>query len=90
MLDLFKMNYNYQSKYLVAVNKNVHVYKYEKGKVNEAFLFFRAKNVFIDESLLCQMTKTTGARSSIDYDGSSFLVEFDVKDHISISGFQNG
>ena len=31
-MDIFMMHYNYQSKYLVIIDEDVYVYKYEKCK----------------------------------------------------------
>ena len=39
ILDIFMMQYNYQSKYLVIIDGNVYVYKYEKTKFDQPFLF---------------------------------------------------
>ena len=39
------MQYNYRSRYLVVINENadVSVYKYEKHKSGQPFLFFQAR-----------------------------------------------
>ena len=48
MMDIYMMQYNYRSRYLIVINENVYisVYKYEKYKFGQPFLFFQAKNFF--------------------------------------------
>ena len=43
MIDIYIMQYNYRSRYLVVINGDVCVYKYEKGKFGQPFLSFRPK-----------------------------------------------
>ena len=45
MVDIYIMQYNYQSRYLVVMNGNtyVSVYKNEKNKYDQPFLSFQAK-----------------------------------------------
>ena len=48
MIDIYMMQYNFWSKYLVVINGNIYVSvnKYEKYKFDQQFLFFQAKKVF--------------------------------------------
>ena len=47
-MDIYMMQYNYRSRYLVVINENtyVSVYKYEKYKIDQPFLSFKAKKKF--------------------------------------------
>ena len=47
MMDIFMMQYNYRSKYLVVVDGDVYVYKYEKRKFDQSFLSFKPKRIII-------------------------------------------
>ena len=49
-MDIFMIQYNYQSKYLVIIDGNVYVYKYEKCKFDQPFLSFKPKHIFIGKS----------------------------------------
>ena len=44
-MDFYMMRYNYQSEYLVVINENtyVSVYRYEKYKFDQTFLYFKQK-----------------------------------------------
>ena len=47
-MDIFMMQYNYQSKYLVIIDGDVYVYKYEKCKFYQPFLCFKLnQNMFL-------------------------------------------
>ena len=52
MMDIYIMQYKYRSRNLVVINEKayVSVYKYEKDKFDQSFLFFQAKNTFIGKS----------------------------------------
>ena len=45
MMDIYMMQYNYRSRYLVVINKNtyVSVYKYETYKFDQPFLSLQVK-----------------------------------------------
>ena len=57
------MQYNYRSRYLVVMNENtyVSVYKYEKDKLDQLFLYFQPQNIFIGKSKICSMTEFSEA-----------------------------
>ena len=44
-MDVYMIQHNWRTKYLVMINENTHVsvYKYEKCKFDEPFLSFQAK-----------------------------------------------
>ena len=43
MMDIYIMQYKYRSRYLVVIDGDVYVYKYEKGKFGQPFLSFGPK-----------------------------------------------
>ena len=45
-MNIFMIQYNYQSKYLVIIDGNVYVYKYEKYKFDQPFPFLN-QNIFL-------------------------------------------
>ena len=47
MMDIYIMQHNYRNKYLVVVDTNVYVYKYDKYKFDQPFLSFKPKHFFI-------------------------------------------
>ena len=52
MMDIYMMQYDFRSKYLVVINETIYVsvYKYEKYKFDQPFLFFKPK-IFLLENL---------------------------------------
>ena len=82
------IQYNYQSKYLVIIDRNVYVYKYEKCKLDQPFLSFQPKHIFFGKSNICPMTEFSGANNSQDYDGNTFLLEFEDNEYVYISGLE--
>ena len=69
------MQYNYRNKYLVVVDADVYVYKYENCKFDKPFLSFKPKHVFIGKSKVCDMTEVSGAaNNSSDFDGNTLLL----------------
>ena len=87
-MDLFMIQYNYQSKYLVIIDGNVNVYKYEKCKFDQPFLSFQPKHIFIGKSKICPKTEFSGANNSHDYDGNTLLIEFEDNEYVFISGLE--
>ena len=87
-MDIFVMHYNYQSKYLVIIDGDVYVYKYEKCKFDQPFLSFQPKHIFIGKSKICPMTEVSGANNSHDYDGNTLLLEFEDNEYVYISGLE--
>ena len=88
MMDIFMIQYNYRFKYLVVIDGDVYVYKYEKCKFDQPFLSFQPKHIFIGPSKLCRMTEFLGANNSHDYDGNTLLLEFEDNEYIYISGLE--
>ena len=43
------IQHNYQSRYLVIIDDEVNVFKYEKCKFDKPFLTFQPNHVFIDK-----------------------------------------
>ena len=56
-MDFFIMQYDYRNKYLVLVDSDVNVYKYDGCKFDKPFLYFQAKNIFIGKSKVCPMAE---------------------------------
>ena len=46
-MDIFMMQYNYRFKYLVMIDGDVYVYKYEKCKFDQPFLSFKPKHILL-------------------------------------------
>ena len=90
-MDIYIMQYTYESKYLVVINENTHVsvYKYEKYKFDPPILSFRAKNVFIGKSKVCPMTDFSGVVDiSSDFDGNTLLLHCENNEFVYISGLE--
>ena len=51
------------------------IYKYEKCKFDKPFLSFQAKNIFIGESKLCEMTEFSDTGGKKEFDGNTFLIK---------------
>ena len=79
---------NYQSKYLVIIDGNVYVYKYEKCKFDQPFLSFKPKHFFIGKSKVCPMTQFSGANDSSGFDGNTFLLECENNEYVYVSGLE--
>ena len=71
------MQYNYRNRYLVIIDGDVYVYKYDKCKFDSPFLSFQAKHIFIGISKVCPMTDFSGAGDKIDFDGNTLLLEYE-------------
>ena len=41
------IQHNYQSKYLIIIDRNVYVYKYEKCNFDQPFPSFKPKHIFL-------------------------------------------
>ena len=72
-MDIYMMQYNYRSRYLIVINKNTHVsvYKYEKDKFDPAFLSLQVKKFFFAKSKICEMTEFSGAMDNTNFKGST-------------------
>ena len=86
-MDIYIMQYNYRSRYLVVKNENdyVSVYKYDKYKFDQPFSSFQAKNIFIGKSRICEMTELSGALNNPDFDGKTILLECEDSKYVYIS-----
>ena len=87
-MDIFMIQHNYQSKYLVIIDGKVYAYKYEKCKFDQPFLSFQPKHIFIGKSKICATTEFSGAKNSHDYDGNTLLLEFEDNEYVYISGLE--
>ena len=76
---------NYRSRYLVVIDGDVYVYKYEKRKFDKPFLSFKPKHIFIGESKVCPMTDFSGAGDEIDFEGNTLLLECEDNEYVYIS-----
>ena len=88
-MDIFKMQHNYRSKYLVVVDGGVYVYKYEKYNFDKPFLSFKPKHIFIGKSKVCQMTEFSGAADNdSDFEGNTLLQEVEDRKYVYTSGLE--
>ena len=87
-MDIFMIQYNYQSKYLVIIDGNLYVYKYEKCKFDRPFLSFKPKHIFIGKSKVCLMTQFSGANDSSSFDGNTVLLECESNDYVYNSALE--
>ena len=46
-MDILIMQQNYRSKYLLVIDGDVHVYKYEKCKFDKPFFSFKPKHILL-------------------------------------------
>ena len=74
-MDIFMIQYKYQSKYLVVIDGDVYVYEDEKCKFDQPFLYFEPKHTFIGQSKVFPMTQFFGANDSSIFDGITLLLE---------------
>ena len=87
MMDIYIMQYNYGNRYLVVIDGDVYVYKYNRYKFDSPFLCFKPKHVFIGKSKVCEMTNFSGAVNR-DFDGNTLLLEVEDGKYIYISGLE--
>ena len=89
-MDICIMQYNYRNKYLVAIDGDVYVYKYDKYKFGPPFLSFKPKQIFIGRSKVCDMTEFSGAADHYsDFEANTFLLEVEDRKYVYISGIEN-
>ena len=83
------MQYNYQSRYLVVINEITYgsVYKYEKQNIDQPFISFKPKHIFIGESNVCEMAKFSGA-VIFDFNDITILPECENNEYVYSSGLQ--
>ena len=73
-MDIYIMQFKSKYKYLlVKRDANVHVYKYDKQKVDPPILSFQSKTAFIGKSKDCPMTEFSGAVDKIGFDGNTLF-----------------
>ena len=82
------MQYNYRNKFLVVVDSDVNVYKYDRCKFDKPFLTFQAKNIFIVKSKVCPVTEFFEAEDKEEFDGKTLLLECENNEFVFISGFE--
>ena len=84
------MQYNYRYKYLIVIDGNVYVYKYEECKFDQPFLSFKPKHIFIGKSKVCPMTQfSAAADNSSGFDGKTLLLECEDNEYLYISGLES-
>ena len=85
-MDTFIIQHKYRSKYLVVIDGDWYVSKYETCKFDEPFHTFKPKHIFIDKSKVSKMTDFSGAAdNSSDFDGNTLLLEVDDRKYVYIS-----
>ena len=82
------IQYIYQSKYLVIIDGDVYVYKYEKRKYDQPFLSIKPKHIFIGKSKACPMTQFSEANDSSSFDGNTLLLGCENNEYVYISGLE--
>ena len=90
MMDIYMMQYNFRSGYLVVINEKTHVsvYKNEKYKFGQPFLAFLSKNIFIGKSKVCSMTDFSGALNNSIFDGNTILLDCEDNSGLEIFEFR--
>ena len=76
-MNIFMIQYNYRSKYLVVViDTTVYVYENKICKFDPPLFTFQAKNVFIGKTKVCPMTEFSGCvNNETGFDGNTPLIE---------------
>ena len=88
-MDIFIMHHNCRNRYLVVVDGDVYVFKYEKHKFDKPFLSFKPTHTFVGRSKVCDMTEFSGAAdNSSDFDGNTLLLEVEDRKYVYISGLE--
>ena len=82
------MQYNYRPKNLVVIDGDLYVYKYEKCKFDQPFIFFQIKHIFIGKLKVCETTEFSGAVDSSDFNGKTILLECGDNECVYISGYE--
>ena len=69
------MQYKNRIRYLVLIDGDVYVYKYEKCNFDKPFLSFKPKQFFNGKSKVFEITEFSGAAdNSSDFDGNTLLL----------------
>ena len=83
------VQYKYRCTYLVVIDGDVYVYKYEICKFHQPFISFQPKLIFIGNSKVCAMTEFSGvADNSSDFDGNTLLLQCENNEYVYISGIE--
>ena len=82
------MQHNYRNRYLVIIDGDVYVYKYEKYKFDPPFISSKTKHIFIGKSKVCEMTEFSGAENKEKFDGNTLLLECEDIEYFYISGLE--
>ena len=78
------MQNNFRNKYLVAIDSDVNVYKYDRCKFDKPIFTFQAKNIFIGKSKLCHTTEFFEAEDKEQFDGNTLLLECENSEYVYI------
>ena len=54
-MDIYIMQHIYRNKFLVVIDGDVYLYKYDKCKFDPPFLSFKLKHIFIGKSKVFQI-----------------------------------
>ena len=82
-MDIFIMQNNYWYRYLVVIDGDVYVYKYEKYKFDQSFISFQPKHIFTGISKVCAVTEFSGAADgSSDFDGNTLLLQCENNEYV--------
>ena len=90
MMDIYMMQYNYRSTYLVVIIENIYVSvdKYENNKFDQPLLYFQPKNIFTGKSRICEMTDFSVALNNPEFDVNTILLECEDNEYDYISGLE--
>ena len=90
MMDIYKMQYNDLSRYLVVINEitYVSVYEDEMYKIDQPFLSFQAKLNFFGKSQICEVTDFSGGLDDSNLDGNTIILQYEDSKYIYISGLE--
>ena len=87
-MDIYIIQYNYRSKFLVVIDGNVYVYKYGKHEFEQQFLSFQPKHIFIGKSKVCPMTEFSGTENNDGFDCKTLLLEIENNEYVYKSGLE--
>ena len=87
-MDIFMIQYNSRSKYLVVIDGDVYVYKYEKCIFDQPIFSFKPKHIFIGKSKVCAMTQFSGPNVNSSFEGNTLLLECENNEYVYISGLE--
>ena len=85
-MDIFIIQHNFTSRFLVVKDGDVYVYKYEKCKFDRPFLRFQPKHIFIRKSKVCEMTMFSGVGDNFDFDANTIFLECNDNEYVYHSG----